>query len=270
MSIPPKTLREEAHGKLTFRLLAKDGGFVGLLLSSPGGRKAIIEGSDANDVWHRLNLATATVHPDYFGFDGARARFLHFYPGAFASEKYALDERDYKVRAKAKLDQTAPLDQAATETGFGEAVLSAFRATDLLHPTEKTRLQAVLRGPSADAFVRAAAHFTLGAGSSALKEMDHILRPFDNAKWTVVTYLPFLWRPDRHMYLKPEVTKDFAARVGQPLAYEPHLNIATYNSLLALVARTEAELADLQPRDRIDVQSLIWVVGQAEPTPPAA
>jgi hypothetical protein len=32
-------------------------------------------------------------------------------------------------------------------------------------------------------------------------------------------------------------------------------------SLLDLAGRTTAELADLRPRDRIDVQSFIWVVG---------
>jgi hypothetical protein len=28
-------------------------------------------------------------------------------------------------------------------------------------------------------------------------------------------YLPFLWRPEGEMFLKPEVTRDFAARVGR-------------------------------------------------------
>jgi hypothetical protein len=32
-------------------------------------------------------------------------------------------------------------------------------------------------------------------------------------------------------------------------------------ALLDLVTKTEAELADLKPRDRIDVQSFIWIVG---------
>jgi hypothetical protein len=43
--------------------------------------------------------------------------------------------------------------------------------------------------------------------------------------WTVVTYLPFLLGPETHMFLKPKVTKDFAARMGHGFAsdYEPHL-----------------------------------------------
>jgi len=146
---------------------------------------------------------------------------------------------------------------------FGEAVLAVFRATNLLSPFEKTRLQEVLRGRSADPFIRAAARFTLNPTTAALLDMERALKPHDAAKWTVVTYLPFLWRPEAHMFLKPEVTKDFAARVGHRFAsdYEPRLRLDVYQSLLDLASETEQELADLDPRDRIDVQSFIWVVG---------
>jgi len=79
--------------------------------------------------------------------------------------------------------------------------------------------------------------------------MERALRPYDAARWTVVTYLPFLWRPEAHMFLKPEVTKDFATRVGHRFAsdYEPRLRLDVYQSLLDLVSETEQELADLEP-----------------------
>lgn len=65
------------------------------------------------------------------------------------------------------------------------------------------------------------------------------------------------------MFLKPEATKDFATRVGHRFAddYEARLHLPVYESLLDLVARTERELADMRPGDRIDIQSFIWVVG---------
>jgi hypothetical protein len=133
----------------------------------------------------------------------------------------------------------------------------------MLSPFEKTRLQDVLRGSRADDFVQAAARFALDGSKSNLLAMEQALKPHDNAKWTVVTYLPYLWRPDIHMFLKPEVTKDFAARVGHRFAsdYEAGLRIPVYESLLDLVGRTAQELADLKPRDWIDIQSFIWVVG---------
>ena len=100
--------------------------------------------------------------------------------------------------------------------------------------------------------------------------MESTLRRYEAAKWTVVTYLPFLWRPEQHMFLKPETTKDFAQRVGHSFAsdYEPQLDLFVYESLLDLATRTSTELSDLRPRDRIDVQSFIWVIGNyPEPEP---
>ena len=74
--------------------------------------------------------------------------------------------------------------------------------------------------------------------------MERALKPHDAAKWTAATYLPFLWRPDQHMFLKPEVTKDLAARVGHRFAsdYEAGLDIGVYESLLDLAARTTVEV----------------------------
>ena len=149
--------------------------------------------------------------------------------------------------------------------GFGEAVATVFRDTNLLDPQfEVGRVTELLRSPSADAFIHAAARFTLGGGSSALAEMASLAKPHECAKWTAITYLPFLWRPETHMFLKPAVTRDFAARVGHSFFddYKPELDMAVYQSLLDLAARTEAELTELAPQDRIDVQSFIWVVGK--------
>jgi hypothetical protein len=65
------------------------------------------------------------------------------------------------------------------------------------------------------------------------------------------------------MFLKPTVTKDFATRVGHRFAsdYDSTLTINVVQSLLNLADQTKHELADLKPRDRIDIQSFIWVVG---------
>lgn len=264
-----KTIRQDVIGKNTLRLVDTGKGIVGLLIS--GGKQLDrIDGTDAVEVWAQLRAAVGKASDAYFGFDGARARFRQFFPDGFHSPAFEGDERgtygerNYKLRAKAKLDETAPLDQALTGTGFGEAVLSAYRATNLLSPFEKTRLDPVLRGPDADAFIQAAAAFAMGDVAPTLERMERILAKHDNAKWTVVTYLPFLWRPDEHMFLKPVVTQDFADRVGHAFVHEysPALDPDVYASLLDLMAVTNAELADLQPRDNIDLQSFVWTVGE--------
>ena len=264
-----KTIRQDVIGKNTLRLVDTGKGIVGLLIS--GGKQLDrIDGTDAAEVWAQLRAAVGKASDAYFGFDGARARFLQFFPDGFRSpafegdERGSYGERGYKLRAKAKLDEAAPLDQALTGTGYGEAVLAAYRATNLLSPFEKTRLDPVLRGPDADGFIQAAAAFAMGDVAPALDRMERILTKYDSAKWTVATYLPFLWRPEEHMFLKPMVTQDFAECVGHPFVhdYTPALEPGVYASLLELMALTRAELTDLQPRDNIDLQSFVWTVGE--------
>ena len=188
-------------------------------------------------------------------------RFLHWFENGFQSENYLEQERSYKLKAKAELEATTPLSVALAGEGHGEAVLRAYRATNLLYPIEKTRMQTLLRGPDADNFVQAAAGFASGEGKPALKAMEQLLRPHENAKWTVVSYLSFLWQPDRHIFLKPEVTKDFAARVGHAFArsYSADLDFAIYEDLLDMAEEIRSNFSDLEPRDMIDVQSVIWV-----------
>lgn len=253
-----ETIRSGQLGKKDLRLVRMNGRYFGLV---DGVR--CTEGENADDVWRHLHDDAGKTDPKYFGFDGARKRFLQFFPNGFHSSGYASQERDYKLAAKSKLDATVPLEKAASGTGYGEAVLAVFRATNMLSPFEKTRLQVVLRGGHADAFVQAAARFTMSSSKSDLLAIAQALKPHENAKWTVATYLPYLWRPDVHMFLKPEVTKDFATRVGHPFAaqYEPRLSVGVYESLLDLTKKTERELIELAPRDRIDLQSFIWVVG---------
>lgn len=256
-----KTVREASFGKTKLRLVNTGKNFVGLLLSD-GKKQLEISGEDGDEVWSKIQAEAGKANPNYFGMDGARARFLHWFAGGFESPSYLSEERAYKVAAKQKLDAAAPLELAATGSGYGEAVLSAYRATNLLYPVEKTRLQGLLRGSDADAFVRAIARFALGE-RSALGAIDRILRVHDNARWTVASYPGFLWRPDDHIFLKPEVTKDFAERVGHPFAhiYNSELRIEVYDSLLSLAADVASAFADLHPRDNIDIQSVIFVVG---------
>jgi len=253
-----KTVRSGKLGKRDLRLVEQGGVFFGL-----ADGKICVQGSDKNEVWQNLHNEAGKTDPRYFGFKGARSRFLKFFPNGFDSDGYRGQERDYKLAAKTKLDQEAPLELAVNGSGYGEALLSAYRATNMLSPFEKTKLQAPFRGEQADAIVRGMARFTLAPDKASLALLESLLKPFDSAKWTVVTYLPYLWLPERHMFLKPEATKDFATRVGHPFAamYEARLDLAVYEALIDLAEQTSSELADLGPVDRIDIQSFIWVVG---------
>lgn len=261
-TISMKTIRSDTIGKVTLRLVDTGKGLVGLLLKN-GKQSGRVDGDDPAQLWAELRALVGTTSEAYFGFDGARKRFHQFFPDGFHSGHFATTEREYKLAAKAKLDAQVPLDHALSGTGLGETVLSVFRATNLLSPFEKTRLQPLLRGPDADEFIQAAARFAHDDIGPALAVMERLLAKHDSAKWTVVTYLPFLWCPEDHMFLKPMVTQDFAERVGHPFAhdYNPALEPAVYASLRDLMAQTKAALSDLHPKDNIDLQSFVYVVG---------
>ena len=91
-----------------------------------------MQGDNPVELWRRLEQEAAKSSKDYVGFDGARARFLQFFPTGFETPDYLTGERNYKVEAKHQLDATVPLDQACTGNGFGEAVLAVYRKTNLL------------------------------------------------------------------------------------------------------------------------------------------
>jgi hypothetical protein len=62
----------------------KDGRLFGL-----ADGKVRVEGENADEVW-----GASKTNPQYFGFDGARAQFLRFFPNGFYSTGYANSERD--------------------------------------------------------------------------------------------------------------------------------------------------------------------------------
>ena len=275
-----RRIRDGRLGKVDLRLLDVDGVLHGVADENGKliARLREEDGETEDHLWTRLHDEVAKRGVSYFGYDGARARFLKYFPGGFSSDGYVGDgsskgtgERAYKLRAKVMLDQVAPLEAAANGSGFGPALMKVFQATNLLSPFEKPRIGDVLKGKNADAFVRGAATFALGEVKAGLAEMERATREEGAAKWTVATYLPFLWRPDLHVFLKPEVTKDYAARVGHPFgdAYKATLQPGVYESLADLYGRTGEAIADLGPRDNIDLQSFIWVVGEYTDEQPA-
>jgi hypothetical protein len=124
-------------------------------------------------------------------------------------------------------------------------------------------------GP-AEAFLRALNEILTAEGVSrpafeqlcaALEGLPSKEGKSDPAKWPVATLLQYLADPKRFMFLKPNVTKDCAARLTFDLKYSPQLNWTTYSKLLEMSRFLMDYLAPYGATDFIDVQSFIWVVG---------
>lgn len=81
------------------------------------------------------------------------------------------------------------------------------------------------------------------------------------ATWPVVTLLPFIAQPDRHMFLKPTNSQSAAEALAFDLRYQSQPNWKTYESLLEMGKVYFKEIEHLGPRDLMDVQSFLWLAG---------
>ncbi len=110
---------DEKYGKAVLRIgQDKGGGWIGVVIlgGKVVGEKLHDENRDR--LRARLTNLAGTVHPNYFGIDGAIARFLQFMPGGFSGQRYTArdGERRYKVDAHTTLTTLLPLAAAVKPT----------------------------------------------------------------------------------------------------------------------------------------------------------
>jgi hypothetical protein len=82
--------------------------------------------------------------------------------------------------------------------------------------------------------------------------------------WPLVTVFGFIAQPDRHIFVKPLVTRAAARAYGYPLHYTSQPGWRTYADVLTFAETVRRDQRDLRPRDMIDLQSFIWVQGSDE------
>jgi hypothetical protein len=82
--------------------------------------------------------------------------------------------------------------------------------------------------------------------------------------WPIVTVFGFLAQPERHIFLKPNVTRTAAHEYGFPFHYRSRPEWKTYANCLEFAETVRSDVADLRPQDMIDLQSFIWVQGSSE------
>lgn len=82
--------------------------------------------------------------------------------------------------------------------------------------------------------------------------------------WPLVTVFGFIARPDEHMFLKPNVTREAARVYGFDFPYQSRPTWDVYARLLEFARVVRRDMRDLRPRDMIDAQSFIWVMGSDE------
>ena len=207
-----------------------------------------------------------------------RRKFLHHFPGGFRDETYLDWERGYKWNAHQQWE--AALNEAAfarliKDGKFEEIAATAIRIesrTNLLFSFEKMALRDAVRFPAgAKAFSLALFDLLHGPGtmeerfSKWIEAVDRLPRRQTRVlTWPLVTVFGFIAQPRTHFFLKPTVTREAARRHGAELEYASRPSWPLYKALLDFVAEVQTDIADLRPRDMIDMQSFLWVQGSEE------
>ena len=195
--------------------------------------------------------------------------FLEQFPQGFYGDRFAEEERNYKVQAHQLAQKRLSKSELARLLSANDCrevcrrALQVSNATNLIFPNEKMALKDGLELPaSQQAFARSV--FDLLYGDDGLKprfeRYADTLEGIGAAKWTIATYFLFIVYPEEYVFLKPTVTQNAAVISGFDIKYRPDLNWYTYASVLAFANYLKAELAKLSPRDMIDVQSFMWCI----------
>ena len=207
-----------------------------------------------------------------------RRKFLRSFPGGFEDETYLEWERNYKWSAHQRWEELLGRDRLRTLIKTDEHMTVARLATtiesrtNLLFSFEKMALRdAVKSEAGARTFATGLWDFLHGRGTDQSRFERWITcvgslprRQTRVLTWPIVTVIGFLAQPDRHIFLKPNVTRAAATAYGFPFDYTSRPNWATYQSLLVFAERVRRDQEDLGPRDMIDLQSFIWVQGSDE------
>jgi len=189
-------------------------------------------------------------------------------------------ERGYKWRAHEEWNQRLGKVEFKRLLKAGEYSEIAARAvrlesrTNLLFSFEKMAIRdAVKTGEGARSFAQGLYELIYGAGTlrSRFQAWLQVVSTLPRKQtrvltWPVVTVFGFIARPDQHIFLKPTVTCEAASEYGFIFNYVSRPNWDCYANLLEFAQTIKGDLADLQPKDFIDVQSFIWVQGSSEYT----
>ena len=205
-----------------------------------------------------------------------RRKFLHYFKGGFRDETYFDWERGYKERAHQQwLDVLDQRQFKALLSRPAEIAAHAVRIesrTNLLFSFEKMALRDAVKLPAgAKLFTHALDDFLHGSGDDQTRFenwCEAVARlPRQQTRvltWPLVTVWGFIAQPDRHIFLKPNVTRRAAEAYGYDFRYESKPSWSVYRSLLDFAETIRRDNRDLRPRDMIDLQSFIWVQGSDE------
>lgn len=237
-------------------------------------RLEIAEGAAAK---HRLldNLIETSQlqSADYVTPEKAIERFLAIHPGGFAAPRFVKDEREASVRAHQfsiqLLGETEMAELIALERyqDVCDRARHIESLTNLLTKSEKTAFYGALDTPiNQKLFSMALAALLYGTDSEEdrFKGFVRVLDLLDIGRWPYATLFGFIRFPQEKAFVKPTVIQNVARALCWRINYKSEPNWRCYAAVLRLYHHLRTSLVEegLMPRDMIDVQSFIGVIGK--------
>src|SRR6478752_6526674 len=202
----------------------------------------------------------------YLGAARSRRKFELFYPDGFQDETYLIAERSYKERAHLEWQGAlgaADFRKLLARGEFRQIADIAVRIesrTNLLFSFEKMALRDAVKTPAgARLFATELYAFLWGRGSPQRKFDDWTQAVADLPRrqnrvltWPVVTVFGFIARPEKHLFLKPIVTRKAARAYGFDFQYRAQPSWPVYHGLQtfgAIIRRDLDRRPGLRARD---------------------
>jgi hypothetical protein len=207
-----------------------------------------------------------------------RNKFLRNFPKGFYGEKYLAWERDYKLNAHKKWmeelnqEEFKKLLKNKDWHAIAQKAVNIETKTNLLFSFEKMALRdAVKSDEGAKMFSLALYDYVYGDEDmqARFEKFSDTLSKLPRKQtrvrtWPMQTVFGFIADPKHFIFLKPRVTMEAARKYGYPFEYSSRPGWSTWKSLMGFVRQIKKDIADLKPRDMIDIQSFIWVQGSEE------
>lgn len=224
------------------------------------------------------SISSKTLRKRPSGALTSRRKFLYYFPGGFHDETYIDWERNYKWKAHQQWEEVLSrneLRHLLKQKKYSEIAARAVRIesrTNLLFSFEKMALRDAIKSRAGARLFSQGLYDFLHSPLSLDERFARwvemiVLLPRKQTRvltWPVVTVFGFIAQPQMHIFLKPNVTRIAARKFGFDFHYKTRPSWETYSEFLQFGQMVRSEVADLQPRDMIDIQSFIWVLGSDE------
>lgn len=224
------------------------------------------------------SVSSTTLRKRPSGALKSRRKFLHYFPNGFYDATYLDWERNYKWKAHQQWEELLnrnELRHLLKQKEYSEIAARAIRIesrTNLLFSFEKMALRDAIKShEGARLFSHGLYDFLHGSLSVNERFAGWVetiaLLPRKQTRvltWPLVTVFGFIGQPKIHIFLKPNVTRIAARKFGFDFHYKTRPSWETYSEFLRFGEMVRSEVTDLRPRDMIDIQSFIWVLGSDE------